>query len=88
MKKTELLIPVGNKECLIAAINNGADACPSFPIYEDEIKPILFEVFGETRVDVEALLETYYEMAMDIIASGGELPEELKAFIEKYYDSI
>ena len=26
MKKTELLIPVGNKECLIAAIHNGADA--------------------------------------------------------------
>ena len=43
-------------------INNGADACPSFPIYEDEIKPILFEVFDETRVDVEALIETYNEM--------------------------
>ena len=43
-------------------INNGADACPSFPIYEDEIKPILFEVFSETRVDVEALIETYHEM--------------------------
>lgn len=26
MKKAELLIPVGNRECLIAAINNGADA--------------------------------------------------------------
>lgn len=26
MKKAELLIPVGNKECLQAAINNGADA--------------------------------------------------------------
>ena len=26
MKKTELLIPVGNQECLIAAIHNGADA--------------------------------------------------------------
>lgn len=26
MKKTELLIPVGNKECLIAAIHNGTDA--------------------------------------------------------------
>ena len=26
MKKTELLIPVGNKECLLAAIHNGADA--------------------------------------------------------------
>ena len=43
-------------------INNGADACPSFPVYEDEIKPILFEVFSETKVDVEALLETYTEM--------------------------
>ena len=26
MKKAELLIPVGNYECLLAAINNGADA--------------------------------------------------------------
>ena len=43
-------------------INNGADACPSFPIYENEIKPILFEVFSETRVDVEALLDSYVEM--------------------------
>ena len=43
-------------------INNGADACPSFPIYEDEIKPILFDVFSETKVDVEALIESYTEM--------------------------
>ena len=26
MKKTELLVPAGNMECLVAAINNGADA--------------------------------------------------------------
>ena len=43
-------------------INQGADACPSFQIYEDEIKPILFEVFCETRVDVEALLASYEEL--------------------------
>ena len=43
-------------------INSGAEACPSFPIYEDEIKPILFEVFSETRIDVEALIESYTEM--------------------------
>ncbi len=47
-------------------INNGADACPSFAIYEDEIKPILFEVFSETRVDVESLLETYQEMFLSL----------------------
>jgi hypothetical protein len=45
-----------------------------------------FIIDGKTYYGDE--LETYYEMAMDIIASGGELPEELKAFIEKYYDSI
>ena len=49
-------------------INNGADACPSFPIYESEIKPILFEVFSETRVDVEALIKTYEEMFRDLAA--------------------
>ncbi len=43
-------------------INSGKDACPSFPIYESEIKPILFEVFSETRADVEALMQSYYEM--------------------------
>ena len=43
-------------------INNGADACPSFAIYEDEIKPILFDVFNESRVDVEAVIESYIEM--------------------------
>ncbi len=43
-------------------INNGADACPSFPIYESEIKPILYDVFSETRVDVEALMQSYCEM--------------------------
>ena len=47
-------------------INNGAEACPSFLIYEKEIKPILFDVFSETRVDVEALLETYNEMFLSL----------------------
>ena len=51
-------------------INNGADACPSFPLYESEIKPILFEVFSETRVDVEALLNTYEEMFRDLAADN------------------
>ncbi|MBR7140503.1 MAG: hypothetical protein IKD03_00020 [Clostridia bacterium] len=33
-------------------------------------------------------IDEYYEKAMEIIAAGGEIPEELRAFIEKYYDSI
>ena len=42
-------------------IKNGADSCESFPIYEDEIKPLLFDVFQETEVSVEALIEEYME---------------------------
>ena len=65
-------------------INNGADACPSFPIYESEIKPILFEVFSETRVDVEALLATYEEMFRSLEADDetAKLIEEQKRIIE------
>ena len=43
-------------------IKNGADSCPSFPIYEEEIKPLLFEVFQETEVNVAALIEEYMEI--------------------------
>ncbi len=60
-------------------INNGADSCPSFPIYEDEIKPILFEVFSETRVDVEALLASYEEMFRSMEAddeTAGQMEEQ------------
>lgn len=65
-------------------INNGADACPSFPIYEKEIKPILFEVFNDTRVDVKALIESYIETFRSL-EDDGEIAtkiEEQKRVIE------
>ena len=43
-------------------IKNGADSCDSIAIYEDEIKPVLFEAFRETEVNVVALIEEYIEM--------------------------
>ena len=75
---------VNSKWVCSGKINNGADACPSFPIYEDEIKPILFEVFSETRVDVEALLASYEEMFRSMEAddeTAGQM-EEQKRIIE------
>ena len=53
---------VNSKWVCSGKIKGGADSCPSFPIYESEIKPILYEVFRETRVDVEAILAEYTEM--------------------------
>lgn len=40
-------------------INNGADSCASFPIYEEELKPLLFEVFRETKADAQALVDEF-----------------------------
>ena len=51
-------------------IKNGADSCPSFPIYESELKPILFEVFNDTEVDAEALIEEYIEMYKSLQGGG------------------
>ncbi len=49
-------------------IKNGADSCGSFAIYEEEIKPILFEVFQDTEVNVAALIDEYMEMYQSLNA--------------------
>ena len=33
-------------------------------------------------------LDLYYELAMQIFESGGEIPPELREFFENYFDSI
>ena len=43
-------------------IKNGADACPSFAVYESELKPLLLEVFRLARPQLEALIEEYIQM--------------------------
>lgn len=42
-------------------IKNGAGSCPSFPIYEEEIKPLLLDVARDTKVSTEALIAEYVE---------------------------
>ena len=50
-------------------INHGADSCPSFPIYEDEIKPVLFEAFRDTEADVEAIIRQYTDMFRKMVTA-------------------
>ena len=55
----------GNKNSIWVCsgkVKNGKDSCPSFSIYESEIKPILFQVFKDTSADVDSLIEQYIEM--------------------------
>lgn len=51
-------------------IKNGAGSCPSFPIYEEEIKPILLAVLQETEIEAEALIEEYVEMYRSLDQGG------------------
>ena len=51
-------------------IKNGADSCPSFAIYEEELKPLLAEVFRDTETDAQALIEEYVEMYKSLDQSG------------------
>ncbi len=57
-------------------INNGTDSCPSFTIYEEEIKEVLYEVFKDTAEDAKLIIEEYTNMYAEILAkdtSSGEL---------------
>ncbi len=65
-------------------INNGTEACPSFAIYEEELKPILLDVFRETSRIAEDLIEEYIEMykTIDETDEMQRRISELKKLIE------
>ncbi len=59
-----------------AKIKNGTDSCPSFTIYEEEIKEVLYEVFKDTAEDANAIIEEYTNLYTEVITndnSSGEL---------------
>ena len=58
-------------------IKNGADSCESFAIFESEIKPLLFEVFQETHVNVESLIDEYMEMYRSL-DEGNQIPKQIE----------
>ena len=51
-------------------INSGKDACASFPIYEEEIKPVLYEVFKDTRDSSAAMMKEYEKLYLAMTADG------------------
>jgi DNA invertase Pin-like site-specific DNA recombinase len=59
-------------------IKNGKDACSSFPIYESEIIPLLFEVFRDTR-DLSANMIAEYERMYRAMTQNGNLQKNIEA---------
>ena len=69
-------------------IKNGSDSCPSFAIYESEIKPVLLEVLRDTGADAKAMIDRYMELYREIHTDGSlskkiEEQEQIIALGEK-----
>ena len=75
---------INSKWVCSGKINGGKDSCPSFPIYESEIKPLLFEVFCDTREASAAMMEEYEQMYRSMTSDGNieKKIEAAKASIE------
>lgn len=59
-------------------LKNGADACASFAIYEEELKPLLYEVFQSTEDDAQAMVEEYLRLYRSL-EQDGVLPKKIAA---------
>ncbi len=73
---------INSKWVCSGKINNGADSCPSFAIYESEIKPILFDVFNETSNTAEDLIEQYIAMYQSL-DENNEMEKEIASLQKK-----
>lgn len=51
-------------------INNGKNFCPSIPIYESELIPVIFEVFRDTKELSAAMIKEYEQMYRSMTADG------------------
>ena len=58
-------------------IKNGADSCGSFAIYEEEIKPVLYEVFHDTKADADAMVAEYTRLYNELTRNGA-LPQKIE----------
>lgn len=75
----------GNKNSIWVCsgkIKNGAKSCPSFSIYESEIKPILFQVFKDTSSNVDQIIEQYIDMYKSI-DKNDSLSKNIKSITNK-----
>ncbi len=66
-------------------IKNGADSCPSFAIYENEVKPLIFELLQNSDEDADALIDEYVELFKSL-AQVDNLAKQIKA-LEKQIDT-
>lgn len=70
---------VNSKWVCSGKIKNGAGSCPSLPLYEDELKPVLFDVFQQAEADADALIDRYIAMYQSIRQDEQGIGQRLEA---------
>lgn len=70
---------VNSKWVCSGKINNGTESYPSFAIYEEELKPVLYEVFRDNSEDVKRIITEYTEMYKELAHGDGIAKELTKA---------
>ena len=68
---------VNSKWVCSGKIKNGKDSCPSLPLYEQELRPVLMDVFKEADVNADELIERYIEMYRAISQDDTDLAQEI-----------
>ena len=68
---------VNSKWVCSGKIKNGKDSCPSLPLYEQELRPVLMDVFKEADVNADELIERYIEMYRAISQDDTGLGQEI-----------
>lgn len=66
-------------------IKNGTNSCPSFAIYEDEIRPALFQLFQD-EADADTLIDEYVKLYQSL-EQDNELSKQIAA-LEKQIQTI
>ena len=69
---------VNNRWVCSEKLKNGADTCPSFAIYEEELLPLLFEVLQDTKANADAMVEEYIRMYNEM-TNHNQLPAQIEA---------
>ncbi len=67
-------------------IKNGADSCPSFAVYESEMRRVLLEVFADAQPQLEDLIEEYIQMYREIHQGDG--PKKRMAALRETIETV
>ena len=75
-------------------IKNGKASCPSFMISEEDIKPILYDIFKDTEVDTNRIIEDYKALFNQVSSDDSltkrisKMEKELQAICDKQENLI